>query len=134
MDLPAAPVVVHPVTLAFTRRLTRDDEVQDLMALLLDPADASRAGAADLQRMAEWVAVASLGDNHLWQDLQLSHRGELSALMRQWFPALAAKNTHDMKWQKFLYKQLCEREQVLICKAPSCAVCSDQRQCFGPEV
>ena len=23
-----------------------------------------------------------------------------------------------MKWKKFLYKQLCEREQLFICKAP----------------
>ena len=60
-------------------------------------------------------------------------RAELSALMRHWFPALVAKNHADMKWKKFLYKQLCEREEVFICKAPSCAVCSDQPVCFGPE-
>jgi nitrogen fixation protein NifQ len=103
------------------RRASRDDEVADLVALLVD-------------EVALTLAVASLGDNHLWQDLQLASRSELSALMRRWFPALVAKNQRDMKWKKFLYRELCEREQILICKSPSCAVCSDQPACFGPEV
>ena len=72
-------------------------------------------------------------DNHLWQDLGLGSRSELSALMARWFPALVAKNAFDMKWKKFLYRQLCEREQLLICRSPSCAVCSDHDLCFGPE-
>jgi nitrogen fixation protein NifQ len=54
--------------------------------------------------------------------------------MNRWFPALAARNDRDMKWKKFLYKQLCEREEIFICRSPSCAVCSDQRLCFGPEL
>jgi nitrogen fixation protein NifQ len=53
--------------------------------------------------------------------------------MRCWFPALVARNAGDMKWKKFLYRQLCEREQLLICKSPSCSVCSDLPVCFGPE-
>lgn len=31
-------------------------------------------------------------------------------MMRSRFPALVAKNHADMKWTKFLYRQLCERE------------------------
>jgi nitrogen fixation protein NifQ len=83
--------------------------------------------------MAEHVALACLGDNHLWQDLQLASRAELSALMQRWFPELVARNHADMKWKKFLYKQLCEREALFICKAPSCDVCTDRPVCFGPE-
>ena len=49
-------------------------------------------------------------------------------------PALVARNHADMKWKKFLCKQLCEREELFICKAPSCAVCCDQAHCFGPEL
>lgn len=130
MKTTVPPQSATPVPLAVSRRTTRDDEVVDVRTLLLE-------GAAPLpgaEGMAETVAVACLGDNHLWQDLQLSHRGELSALMTHWFPAVAAKNTRDMKWKKFLYKQLCEREQVFVCKSPSCAVCSDYKVCFGPEV
>jgi nitrogen fixation protein NifQ len=38
-----------------------------------------------------------------------------------------------MKWKKFFYKQLCEREGVNACKAPSCAACDDYSKCFGSE-
>ena len=111
----------------------REDEVADVMSLLLDHADPAAGGAAEAARVAETVAVACLGDQHLWQDLQFGSRAELSALMRHWFPALVARNHADMKWKKFLYKQLCEREELFICKAPSCAECSDRPVCFGPE-
>ncbi len=112
------------------RRAVRDDEVADVRSLLLEHADPAAGDAADI---AETVALACLGDNHLWQDLQFGSRAELSALMRHWFPALVAKNHADMKWKKFLYKQLCEREELFVCKAPSCAVCCDRPVCFGPE-
>lgn len=126
--VPALPPLIQ------ARRAQRDDEVQDLRALLLEHAVPAHRGSAECIAVAEWVAVACLGDNHLWQDLQLASRAELSALMRHWFPALVARNHADMKWKKFLYKQLCEREELFICKAPSCAVCCDQARCFGPEV
>ena len=115
------------------RRAARDDEVDDVRALLLEHADPSAGPPAACAAVAEGVAVACLGDDHLWQDLQLSSRAELSRLLWHWFPALAAKNVHDMKWKKFFYKQLCEREGLFLCRAPSCAECSDQPVCFGPE-
>ena len=111
----------------------REDEVADVLSLLLDHADPAAGSAADAARVAETVAVACLGEQHLWQDLQLGSRNELSALMRHWFPALVEKNHADMKWKKFLYKQLCEREELFVCKSPSCAVCTDHGLCFGPE-
>jgi nitrogen fixation protein NifQ len=115
------------------RRRTRDDEVEEVQSLLLAHSDAAAGSRALAAAVAETVAVACLGDQHLWQDLQLDSRAELSAMMRQWFPALVERNHLDMKWKKFLYKQLCEREALYICKAPSCAQCSDLGLCFGPE-
>jgi nitrogen fixation protein NifQ len=120
---------VHTVS----RRSQREDEVVDVRALLLDHASPAAGTPAECEAMAEHVALACLGDQHLWQDLQFTSRAELSALMQRWFPGLVAKNHGDMKWKKFLYKQLCEREELFICKAPSCAVCSDRAVCFGPE-
>ena len=125
------PSLLAPLILA--RRDARADEVADLLALLLDHADPAAGSADERAAVAGTVALACLGDNHLWQDLQFGSRAELSALMRRWFPALVAKNAADMKWKKFLYKQLCEREELFICKAPSCAVCCDRAVCFGPE-
>ena len=115
------------------RQRLRGDEIEEVTALLLDHADATVGSAGDRAEVAGRVALACLGDNHLWQDLQLANRGELGVLLRRWFPALAAKNTGDMKWKKFFYKQLCERAEIHACRAPSCAVCSDRAQCFGPE-
>ena len=83
--------------------------------------------------IADIVCSACLGSDHLWQDLGLFNRAELSALMRQNFPALAARNDRDMKWKKFLYKQLCIAEGVYVCRAPSCEECTDYDVCFGPE-
>ena len=122
-----------PLPAVVARRATREDEVDDVRALLLDHADPAAGSADERWHVAHTVALACLGDNHLWQDLQFASRAELSALMCHWFPALVERNHADMKWKKFLYKQLCERAEVFICKAPSCAVCTDHRLCFGPE-
>jgi nitrogen fixation protein NifQ len=116
------------------RRAQREDEVDDVVALLMAHADAAAGPPLWSVSVATAVAVACLGDNHLWQDLQMPHRGELNRLLRYWFPAVVAKNSGDMKWKKFFYRQLCEQAQVLICKSPGCAVCSDHAVCFeaGP--
>lgn len=83
--------------------------------------------------MAEILITGCAGNNHLWQDLGLWQRVDLTALIQNNFPSLAAKNTFDMKWKKFFYKQLCLAEGVYVCRAPSCAVCSDYAACFGTE-
>lgn len=131
MHAPAAPA---PDWSALADRMaTRRDEIDDLMSLLLDHRDPV-AGAPESAHAIAWaLACACLGDNHLWQDLRLPSRNELSALIGHWFPALAARNTQHMKWKKFFYKQLCLREDLLICKAPTCEVCTDYGVCFGPE-
>jgi nitrogen fixation protein NifQ len=108
----------------------RHAERDELLMLLREHC----AGLDDSERwMAEIVAAACMGGDHLWQDLGLWSRVDLSRLMAQNFPALAAKNTRDMKWKKFLYKQLCEGEGVFVCRSPSCEVCVDYAKCFGPE-
>jgi nitrogen fixation protein NifQ len=116
------------------RMRSRSDEIDDLMALLLDHADPSGGPKADRYHVAWLIACASLGDRHLWQDLGLPSRDALSALIARWFPALKALNVGDMKWKKFFYRQLCLKEDILICKSPSCSDCTDHAVCFGPEV
>jgi nitrogen fixation protein NifQ len=108
----------------------RELEHEDVRALILE----HRANL-DVSEvwMAEIVTTACMANDHLWQDLGLWSRKYLSQLMTENFPALAAKNTKDMKWKKFLYKQLCEKEEIRVCRAPSCEVCADYAKCFGPE-
>jgi nitrogen fixation protein NifQ len=85
------------------------------------------------RQVSHLVATACMGGDHLWQDLGLPDRTALSALLTGHFPTLAEKNTADMKWKKFFYKQLCEREGINACRSPSCAACCDFAKCFGSE-
>jgi nitrogen fixation protein NifQ len=120
-------LVIHcEKNIADPRALERDD----VLALLLEHRAYNNMSE---QWMAEIVTTACMASDHLWQDLGLWSRNYLSQLMTQNFPALAAKNTHDMKWKKFIYKQLCEREGINACRAPSCEYCVDYLKCFGPE-
>lgn len=108
----------------------RELERDDVFGLLLEHRAHKNMSE---QWMAEIVTTACMASDHLWQDLGLWSREYLSRLMKHNFPALAAKNVHDMKWKKFLYKQLCEKEGINTCRAPSCEYCADYLNCFGPE-
>lgn len=108
----------------------RVDEFDDLVALLLEHRCDGDEAVAWLARA---VATAGMAENHLWQDMGLPHRGMLNRVLKEHFPGLHARNTGDMKWKKFFYRQLCERAEVMICKSPSCGVCVDYPQCFGAE-
>jgi nitrogen fixation protein NifQ len=108
----------------------RADEFEDVYTLLLG----GRAWQCESEVfMAEVVARSCHGQDHLWQDMGLWSRDQLSALMWRNFPPLAARNVNNMKWKKFLYKQLCVTEGIYTCRAPSCEVCADYDNCFGSE-
>lgn len=106
-------------------------EWEDLQKLLL--ANRAKASLAELL-IANIVATACAGRDHLWQDLGFASREELTKLMWINFPGLARANTGDMKWKKFLYRQFCAEEGIYVCPAPSCGVCADHATCFGPEI
>jgi nitrogen fixation protein NifQ len=107
-----------------------EGEFTDLLGLLF-----THQSFQDEQNLwlAHAVAVACLGENHLWQDMGLGNREELSNLLLIYFEPLYKKNIHNMKWKKFFYKQLCEQEGLRLCKAPNCKVCADYDDCFGSE-
>lgn len=108
----------------------RCDERDELVRLLL----MHRTGQSPSEVwMAQVVAAGSMGSDHLWEDLGLRARPQLTELMRRNFTSLAARNVKDMKWKRFLYKQLCEAEGIYTCRSPSCEVCRDYHVCFGPE-
>ncbi len=110
--------------------LARMDEVEDLRTLLLQ---STQENDESQRWMIDIVIAGCLGSDHLWQDLGLWERSDLTKLMQQNFAPLAERNVKDMKWKKFLYKQLCEAEGIYTCRAPSCEVCKDYDVCFGPE-
>ncbi len=108
----------------------RADEYDDVYKLLVE----NRAGMCESEIwMAGIVSRSCQGSDHLWQDMGLWSRDQLSALMLHNFPTLAERNINNMKWKKFIYKQLCITEGIYTCRAPSCEVCADYDNCFGPE-
>jgi nitrogen fixation protein NifQ len=112
--------------LDFSRMLEKDDLVNLLK-------HAGKPDSLEIDWVIGVIVAGCLGSDHLWQDLGLWSRSQLSAMLQYNFPELAAKNAKDMKWKKFLYKQLCEAEGFYLCRAPSCEVCIDYSKCYGSE-
>ena len=81
----------------------RHEEYAELLELLLE-----HVGRIDSHSIsiARWIALSCCGKDHLWEDLGLPERPALGALMARRFPALHAKNVHNLRWKKFFYKQL----------------------------
>ncbi|QGM99394.1 nitrogen fixation protein NifQ [Methylocystis parvus] len=111
-------------------RLSLDEEETQVLDLLTR----FKSDSAPLSAwIASIVARRAMSPRHLWQDLGLIERAELTRLMSEWFPALAAANVDNMKWKKFFYRQLCELEGFSLCAAPTCRECGDFDNCFGEE-
>ncbi len=103
-------------------------------ACLLDLLNQCSTDGRDVEVwFAMMIARRAQSPNHLWQDLGLRNRGELSGLMTRHFHPLAARNSNDMKWKKFLYRMICRDAGYSLCTAPSCSECTDFENCFGDE-
>jgi len=107
-----------------------DEEEQSIRDILMMYA----SGTSDLEKtFSAMVARRCKAPHHLWQDLGLRHRGELSELMERHFSRLSARNREDMKWKKFLYRMVCGSAGFTLCAAPVCSDCDDFDSCFGEE-
>jgi nitrogen fixation protein NifQ len=94
---------------------------------------AATSGAMAVGWLAPMIARRAQRPDHLWQDLGLRARSELSELMARHFHVLASRNTRNMKWKKYLYRVICGEAGYALCTAPSCAECVDFDMCFGEE-
>ena len=139
LDRPAlAALTTHwaPAALQFfslehePQQVTLDEEETQLHDLL-------GRFSIDSTQLGGWmvaiVARRAMAPRHLWQDLGLLERAELTRLMSEWFPTLVAANVDNMKWKKFFYRKLCELEGFSLCAAPTCRECDDFDHCFGQE-
>jgi nitrogen fixation protein NifQ len=127
----AAYLCIDSLTGGTPHRQTDPDDEEIMVRELL------RQNCAANGPLAEWisciVARRALEPNHLWEDLGLAARGDLSTLLDRHFPALAAKNTRNMRWKKFLYRALCEAEGFSMCPSPTCDSCAEFDLCYGDE-
>lgn len=127
-DVFPAAIYLFPSVASVAVTRTADEDC------LLDLLNQCASDASPLQsRLAAMIARRSQSPNHLWQDLGLRNRGELSALMVRHFRPLSARNSGDMKWKKFLYRMICRDAGYSLCTAPSCSECTDFENCFGDE-
>lgn len=107
-----------------------DDDVAMVRDLLL----ANRTRDDETGRwLAAMVARRAAEPNHLWEDLGLRDRSELSRLLNRHFAPLAARNTNNMRWKRFFYRALCEDDGLVMCSTPVCSRCGDFDLCFGDE-
>ena len=107
-----------------------DDEIAMLRDLLLS----NRATPSDDSRwLAAMIARRAMEPNHLWEDLGLRDRTELSRLLMRHFAPLASRNTRNMRWKRFFYRALCEDDGLAMCSTPVCTSCADFALCFGEE-
>lgn len=107
-----------------------DDEVVMLRDLLLS----QRSSAGEAGRwLAAMIARRAVEPNHLWEDLGLRDRSELTRLLTRHFRPLASRNTQNMRWKRFFYRMLCEHDGFVMCTTPICTQCQDFDLCFGEE-
>lgn len=107
-----------------------NDEVTMVRDLLL----AQRSTEGDTGRwLAGMIARRVMEPNHLWADLGLRDRAELSRLLSRHFAPLARRNVNNMRWKRFFYRTLCEEEGLILCTTPVCTECKDFNHCFGDE-
>ncbi|OKO86324.1 molybdenum processing protein [Bradyrhizobium sp. NAS80.1] len=111
-------------------KCNEDEEVAMVSDLLLR----QRSTEGNVGRwLAAMIARRAIEANHLWEDLGLRDRGELSRLLTRHFAPLAARNINNMRWKRFFYRMLCEDDGLVMCTTPVCAQCNDFNVCFGTE-
>ncbi|MES2258943.1 MAG: nitrogen fixation protein NifQ [Pseudomonadota bacterium] len=125
-DLPVAiPEFKYAALLRTTPSLFRE-----VAALLVS----YRSPDANVQH-AEWlaraIAAASLGGRFLWQDLGLSGRDALSALLKQYFEPFYRRNDRDLKWKQLLYTEVGILKGNHGAPAPGCRKCEQFEVCYA---
>ena len=131
--LSAAAQFVHMdlfLDLSSTAHAEEDEEEVMVRQILLQ-------NCSGPSEVSEWLAfvVARRGmePNHLWEDLGLAERPDLTKLLLRHFAPLASKNTRNMRWKRFLYRSLCEAEGFSMCPSPTCDACTEFHICYGDE-
>jgi len=113
-----------------TEAAEEGDEVVMVRGLLLGHRSTS---GDDSRWLAAMIARRAMEPHHLWEDLGLRDRSELSRLLARHFAPLAVRNTKNMRWKRFFYRTLCEADGLVMCTTPVCTSCGDFNLCFGDE-
>jgi nitrogen fixation protein NifQ len=111
-----------------------ESELDEEAAMVRDLLLAHRSTTGEVGRwLAAMVARRAMQPEHLWEDLGLRDRSELTRLLMRHFAPLARDNTRNMRWKRFFYRKLCEHDGMVMCSTPVCSHCNDFAECFGDE-
>jgi nitrogen fixation protein NifQ len=108
------------------------DFVRTLHALLLAHASPT-VDPDDARDLATIIAHACLRPDHLWRDLGLAGRDEVTWMLMRYFPTLVALNVANLRWKKFLAGQRALSLGLTPGPAPGCPGCEDYAHCFPPQ-
>ena len=103
----------------------------DFTRLLRVLLDACSGPAATTPWVTSVLAHACLRPDHLWRDLGLSGREDVTALLTRHYPGLVARNTGNLRWKKFLAYSAFAHAGLPAQAAPGCAHCEDHGLCYG---
>ena len=124
---PGATLDRPPVAMLWSHH---QEFVSDLHKLLMwhDRTPAHHLQAAHC--LAAIIAAASLRPDHLWRDLGLSGRDDVTDMLERHYPALIARNVTNMRWKKFLAQEVAHARDVEPTCAPGCPGCEDYGFCY----
>lgn len=105
------------------------DFLSALAALLQTHANPS-VNEDDTRCIAAIIAHACLRPDHLWRDLGLSGRDDVTSMLERYFPTLVIRNTANLRWKKFLARELALARGMEPGPAPGCPGCEDFGYCF----
>ncbi|PLZ04119.1 hydrogenase [Burkholderia sp. WAC0059] len=121
----AAPRAVSPAV-ADAGRLAFTIAMRDLLLAFRSP----DVEGDDAHCLATIIAHACLRPDHLWRDLGLDGRDDVTHMLERYFPALVARNVDGLRWKKFLARELALATGATPGPAPGCPGCEDFGFCF----
>jgi nitrogen fixation protein NifQ len=108
-----------------------EEVLQILLSHVPDGADGTPEPSS--LHLAHVIAARTAHPGHLWVAMGLFERPQLSASIRRLLPSLAEANDKNMRWKRYLFKQVCDLNGGVMCKSPNCGDCSDYILCFPDE-
>jgi nitrogen fixation protein NifQ len=91
---------------------------------------APQANPDDAHCLAAIIAHACLRPDHLWRDLGLRGRDDVTAMLERFFPEVVARNIEGLRWKKLLARELALSMGATPGPAPGCPGCEDFGFCF----
>jgi len=89
-----------------------------------------QADPDDVRHLAAIIAHACLRPDHLWRDLGLRARDDVTRMLERFFPAIVARNVEGLRWKKLLALELARASGTTPGPAPGCPDCEDFGFCF----